>query len=186
MVDREDELLAIVRATPWLLEQLELARREQLPDWFIGAGAIRDVVWDVRYGAGFDASLIEDVDLVFFDPDDLSHDREVAIERRLGAGWDVKNQAAVHTWFEAKFGVPAEPLTSTIDGISTWPEYCTCVGVRLERDDSFTVAAPHGLDDVLDGVWRTNPVRVTAEVVAARLRKKSPHERWPAVRVVAT
>jgi len=185
MVEREGELLEIVRSVPWLLDQLDVARREGLPDWFIGAGAVRDVVWDIRFGSGFDPSRIEDVDLVFFDPDDLSHDREVAIERRLGERWDVKNQAAVHTWFEAKFGVPADPLVSTADGISTWPERCTCVGVRLECDDSLVVAAPHGLDDLLDGVWRTNSVRVTPEVAAQRLRKKSPHERWPAVLVLA-
>lgn len=184
MVEREGELLDIVRAVPWLLAQLEAARREDLPDWFIGAGAIRDVVWDVRFGSGFDPAHIEDIDLVFFDPDDLSHEHEVAVERRLGEGWDVKNQAAVHTWFGKKFGMPADPLTSTIDGISTWPERCTCVGVRLEPDGTFTVAAPHGLDDVLDGIWRTNPVRVTPEEAAKRLQKKAPRQRWPAVRVL--
>jgi hypothetical protein len=184
MVERAEELLGIVRGVPWLMTQLEAARAEELPDWFIGAGAIRDVVWDIRFGSGFDPTLIEDVDLVFFDPDDLSHEREVAVERRLGNGWDVKNQAAVHTWFEEKFGTPAGPLQSTTDGISTWPEFCTCVGVRLEHDGTLTVAAPHGLDDVLDGIWRTNAVRVTPDVVAERLRKKAPHERWPGVRVI--
>src|SRR4051812_37532456 len=120
MVERDAELLEIVRGVPWLMEQLEAARREDLPDWFIGAGAIRDVVWDLRFGSGFDPARIEDVDLVFFDADDLSHEREVAVEQRLGDAWDVKNQAAVHTWFEAKFGAPAAPLVSTTDGISTW------------------------------------------------------------------
>jgi hypothetical protein len=184
MVERQAQLLEIVRGVPWLMTQLEVARREDLPDWFIGAGAIRDVVWDLRFGPGFDPARIEDVDLVFFDANDLSHEREVAIEQRLGDGWDVKNQAAVHTWFESKFGAPADPLMSTMDGISTWPEYCTCVGVRLEPDGTFTVAAPHGLDDLLDGIWRTNAVRVTPEEAAKRLRKKAPHERWPAVRVL--
>ena len=166
------------------MSTLTRARDVDLPDWFIGAGAVRDLVWDVRFGDGFVPSNIEDIDLVFFDPDDLSHERELAIEARLGPHWDVKNQAAVHTWFEERFGTPAQPLISTIDGISTWPEFCTCVGVRLEHDGSMTIASPHGLDDLLDGVWRSNLIRVTPEESAKRLAKKAPAIRWPRVRVI--
>ena len=164
---------------------LDQARRLGLPDWFVGAGAIRDLVWDVRFGAGFDAAAIEDIDLVYFDPHDVSKDREHEIEARLGPRWDVTNQAGVHTWFHLRFGGdPVEPLTSTEAGIATWPETATCVGVRLEADGTLTVAAPLGLDDLLDGVWRLNPVRVTSAVAAQRLAKKSPGTRWPGVRVL--
>jgi len=91
----------------------------------------------------------------------------------------------VHTWFHLRFGGdPVEPLTSTEAGIATWPETATCVGVRLEADGTLTVAAPLGLDDLLDGVWRLNPVRVTSAVAAQRLAKKSPGTRWPGVRVL--
>jgi uncharacterized protein len=183
-VNRDRELTDILQSEPWMMSVLATAREVDLPDWYIGAGAIRDLVWDVRFGGGFDPAAIEDVDLVFFDPDDLSHEREVAVEQLLGPDWDVKNQAAVHTWFEARFGTPATPLASTVDGIATWPEYCTCIGVRLERDGAFTIAAPHGLDDLLDGVWRTNAVRVTPAESAKRLAKKEPATRWPGVRVV--
>jgi uncharacterized protein len=46
---------------------------------------------------------VKDVDLAFYDPLDLSHAREVALERALvaylpGVAWDAKNRAAVHTW----------------------------------------------------------------------------------------
>ena len=181
---RSDELLAVVTATTWLMDVLRRARDEHLPDWFVGAGAIRDVVWDVRFGDGLHPSGIEDIDLVYFDPSDLSKDREHEIEARLGPRWDVTNQAAVHTWFHTKFGGdPVEPLTSTTDGIATWPEYATCVGVRLEDDDTLTVTAPHGLDDLLDGVWRSNPVRVSPEEAVRRLARKAPGKRWPRVRL---
>jgi uncharacterized protein len=180
-VSRHSELGDLLLAEPWFVAQLERARALELPDWYIGAGAVRDLVWDVRFGDGFDPTRIEDVDLVYFDPDDLSHEREVALERLLGERWDVKNQAAVHLWFESKFGTPATPLTSTVDGIATWPEFCTCVGARLELDGTLTIAAPHGLDDLLDGRWRLNPVRVTAEEAARRRAKKDPAARWPGV-----
>jgi uncharacterized protein len=184
-VDRADELVAIIGAEPWIVDVLRTARAERLPDWFVGAGAVRDLVWDLRYGRGFHAENIADIDLVYFDPTDLSKEREHEVEGRLGPRWDVTNQAAVHTWFNARFGGdPVDPLTSTADGIATWPETATCVGVRLEEDDTLTITAPLGLDDLLDGVWRSNPVRVTPDEAARRLAKKDPGKRWPGVRVV--
>lgn len=184
-MSREAELTAILEAEPWLLTVLRTARALALPDWYIGAGAIRDVVWDVRFGSGFDPSRIEDIDLVYFDPSDLTKATEHAIEARLPRGWDVTNQAAVHTWFHEKFGgPPVEPLRSTVEGIATWPETATAVGVRLEPDGALTVAAPLGLDDLLDGVWRPNPVRVTPAEARSRFEKKGIGTRWPAVHVV--
>jgi hypothetical protein len=183
-VNRADELEAIIRDEPWLLAQLDRARELARPVWCMGAGAHRDRGWDHRFAGGFDPSRIADIDLVYFDADDLTHESEVALERRLGDGWDVKNQARVHLWFEARFGTAAEPLTSTTDGIATWPEPATCVGVRLEHDGRLTIAAPHGLDDLLDGIWRTNPVRVTPSEAAARLARKDPHARWPGLQIM--
>ncbi|MEA2408349.1 MAG: uncharacterized protein QOE69_2468, partial [Thermoleophilaceae bacterium] len=61
----------IVRSTPWLIDVLEAAREVDAPDWLIGAGAIRTAVWDSLHG--FDEPTeLADVDLAFFDPDDLT------------------------------------------------------------------------------------------------------------------
>jgi hypothetical protein len=36
--------------------------------------------------------------------------------------WDVKNQAAVHLWYERRFGYAVPPLHSVEDAVATWPE----------------------------------------------------------------
>ena len=188
MTPRADELIGIIRQVPWLLEVLTTARSLGLPDWYVGAGAVRDVVWDIRFGHGFDPVNIRDIDLVYFDASDLDSatERDRLMEARLPPGWDVKNQAAVHTWFHRRFGgEPVEPLLSTVEGIATWPETATAVAVRLEVDESLTIAAPHGLDDLLDGVWRRNPVRVSDEEASRRLERKNVAERWPGLRVAS-
>jgi uncharacterized protein len=46
------------------------------------------------------------------------------------------------------------------------------------------ICAPHGLADLLGGVWRVNPVRVTPEVSMARLQRQRVSTRWPQVTVV--
>lgn len=193
-LERADELTELVLGSEWLLNILRIVAALDLPDCWVGAGAVRDLVWDTRFGHGFDPAGIADVDVVFFDPIDLSAAHEHAIERHLSelepsVEWDVKNQARVHLWFEARFGHPAEPLTSTTDGVSTWPETATAVAVRLRSDSEpgspgLDIAAPLGLDDLLDGVWRRNHARVTDAEYNARIERKQPQRRWPGVAVL--
>jgi uncharacterized protein len=76
------------------------------------------------------------------------------------------------------------PLTSVHDAVATWPETATSVAVR-NTPDGVDVCAPHGLADLLTGVWRRNPARVTIDVSQARLARHRPAERWPSVTVIA-
>jgi uncharacterized protein len=183
-VERADELAEIVLGSLWLCEVLDAVDHLALADAWVGAGAVRDLGWDIRFGAGFDAATIKDVDVAFFDAADLTHERETraedALRRALPLEWDVKNQARVHLWYEERFGTPAEPLTSTMDGIATWPETATAVAVRRHRGRGLEVAAPLGLD----GIWRRNPRGVTDAEFRARLERKDPGRRWPRVQVV--
>lgn len=182
------QLEMLVRGSPWMMGVLTAVRACALPDWLVGAGALRDLVWDEMH-AGFDPARVKDVDVAFFDPHDLLRAREEAAEAalrasHLGVRWDVKNQAAVHLWYESRFGVAVEPLTSAADGVGTWPETATSVALRLHADDRLEIVAPCGLDDLLGGVCRRNPRRVTVEEYQRRLRRKDVVQRWPKVRVV--
>ena len=182
------QLEEIVRTTSWLMRALTAAREVDAPDWLIGAGAVRTAVWDRLHG--YDARTeLEDIDLAFFDPADLSEEREIEIRERLEAElpeerWDAKNQAAVHLWYEKRFGYPVEPLSSTAAAIATWPETATCVGLRLLPGDELLIVAPLGLDDLLGLIHRRNPARVSREEYERRLVTKRITDRWPRVRVV--
>jgi hypothetical protein len=156
---------------------------------WVGAGAIRDVVWDARFGRGVDRPEVKDVDVAFFDAEDLraAHDREVEAqlrERAAGIAWEAKNQAAAHRWYGQRFGLEVAPLGSLPEAVATWPEYAACVAVRLSLVGRLEICAPHGLDDLLNGVWRRNPTRVSVEEYRRQLARKQPAVRWPGVRVV--
>jgi uncharacterized protein len=179
---------AIVRETPWLMEALRAARDVDPPDWLVCAGALRNAVWDHVHGFA-SPSPLADLDVGFFDGANLTpaRDREVdsALRTRLpGVPWQAKNQAAVHLWYESRFGYPVEPLESTADAVATFPETAVCVGVRLEPNDSLLVVAPYGLDDLLGLVHRHNPTRASIEIYKERLASKRITERWPQVTVV--
>lgn len=183
-----ERLETLVRGSKWMMGVLTTVRACALPDWLVGAGALRDLVWDEMH-AGFGPSRVKDVDVAFFDLHDLSPAREKAAEAVLqthspDVRWDVKNQAAVHLWYEGRFGVAVEPLTSAADGVGTWPETATAVALRLSADDRLEIVAPCGLDDLIGGMYRRNPRRVTVEEYRRRLQRKDIAQRWPRVRVV--
>ena len=96
--------------------------------------------------------------------------------------WEAKNQASVHLWYQQRFGYPVEPLRSAVDGVATWPETATAVAVRLD-DDRFQIAAACGLQDLLQGVCRRNPRRVSVEWYHHRIHTKQVAARWPKVRI---
>ena len=158
------------------------------PGACIGSGAIRNAVWDALHGYST-PSFLADVDVPYFDPNDLSEATEEHYEERLKAlrpefTWDVKNQAAVHLWFHKVFGDRVEPLLSMRDAAATWPETALAVAVSLRPDDTIAITAPLGLDDLFAMVVRRNPRRVSLETYRKRIAEKMYTKRWPRVHVV--
>jgi hypothetical protein len=166
---------------------LSAGRALGLPDWYLGAGAVAQTVWNVLHR--FEpAAGIKDYDLVYFDPTDLSTDGEQRIEeavrRRLagmGLALDVKNEARVHLWYEQRFGRRIRPYRSSGEAIATWPTTASSVGVRYE-DDAFVVCAPFGLTDVFAMVARPNKAIVTRDVYEEKVARWAT--RWPQLTVI--
>ena len=134
-------------------------------------------------------SALADIDVAYFDASSLSPERDDELQRTLvealpAMPWEVTNQAAVHLWFERHFGHAVEPPLSLTDAVASWPEYATSVVLTLEADDSITVLAPYGLDDLFSMVVRRNPTRVSVDTYRTRVLQKRYAERWPKVRIV--
>lgn len=182
-------LCALGQATPWLLAALRAVRDLQLPGGAIGAGAVRNLVWDHLHGFAAPSAL-PDVDAVYCDPADLSPEAEARWQAALGTAcpalpWEVTNQASVHRWLAPPGGPAVAPFTSVEDGVASWPETATCVALRLRGDGTLQVIAPHGLGDLFAMVVRHNGLRASAETYRARVGEKRFGERWPRVRVVS-
>ncbi len=183
------ELVTLISGSDWHMRVLACVRAERLPDAWVGAGVIRDLVWGELYGPGFSPAQVRDVDVPFFDGRDLrEYDDQVTARlgrRWPGIDWEARNQAAVHTWYARKFGGdPPAPLISIAAAIGTWPETATCVAVRLGDGDEIEICAPLGVTDLMNGVWRRNPRRVSLAQSRARLERHCPGRRWPGVTVI--
>lgn len=179
--DHHAALRTILSADPERLRLLQLVGSLSLPDCWIGAGFVRDAVWDHLHGRP--PGRPSDIDVVWFDPSRPGPWVDRQLEAKLGNSeqtfdWDVKNQSRMHSRNGDR------PYASTLDAIRHWPETATAVAVRGTPPGGLELAAPFGFDDLFGLVVRPTP-RFRAEkhhVYLDRLRTKAWLSRWPLLR----
>lgn len=186
--DLESRLIGIVRADPGLMHVLSRVRALQLPDWRVFSGAVYQSVWNAMTArpAGYG---VRDYDLGYFDPD-TEWDAEDIVIKRVAAAFElpfrdiveVRNQARVPIWFPDHFGEPYDPISCTDEALERFVAPAFAVGVRLEADNSISVAAPFGLADVFDMVLRPNPTRGLAKDWPCVVERAVA--RWPELTVI--
>ncbi len=139
-------LQALLASDPFRRDALEVVATLGLPDGWIGAGFVRDAVWDDRHGFPR-RRPVGDIDVLWFD--DVTADRGVdaALQkelsiRRPGIEWSVKNQARMHR----RNG--DVPYGCVADAMRRWPETATAVAARIGTDGQVEINAPLGVDDL--------------------------------------
>jgi len=179
----ESDIELLVRNDSSMMDVLRAAEEVDLPDWWIGAGFLRNKVWDALEG---NASVKpRDVDLVYFNQVDTAKETDLEYESKLKtlypiAEWEVRNQARMHE----KNGF--EPYSSTAEGISRWVETATCVAVRIKNDELEFLYC-HGSADLLGLIARPipdfqHPDRI--HLFHERIAQKGWRERWPHLTVL--
>jgi hypothetical protein len=142
------DLEIALRQNMWLGEILERFEEILFPDSWLVAGAIAQTIWNLRCEQPAEFGL-KDVDLIYFDEQDLSFEAEASHEGRLRDLFQhlpiklgVKNEARVHLWYEDRFGDAIKPYSSSADAIATFPTTATAVGVRQIRSKLECCAPP--------------------------------------------
>nr|WP_233279687.1 nucleotidyltransferase family protein [Agrobacterium tumefaciens] len=187
-MDQLGELRSTVLASPLLRPIIDGWDKLALPDCWLVAGAIAQTVWNKTFDLP-STHGISDVDIVYFDPDDLTEKGEVDRAARIRAAFshlpvwiDVKNEARVHTWYETKFGYQIAPYTSTAEAITTFPTTATAIGLK-PTGGSLLLDAPFGTDDLMNGVVRPNKKQITREIYDAKTMRWITV--WPNLSVVS-
>ena len=182
-MDYADNLKALLSGDEKRQHLLSLVRSLGLPDCWIGAGTIRNAVWDFLHQRP-PLPPSGDIDVIWFDPARNSKHLDQQIEARLqrlddSVKWSVKNQSRMHL----ANGDP--PYQSASDAMRFWPETATAIGVRHEDHGNLEISAPYGLDDLYQAIVRATP-RFHAEkrsVFEARVQHKKWLEQWPLLRL---
>jgi len=178
----EQDIINLIQSDKWMMDVLREAERLNLPEWMIGAGFLRNKVWDHLHGIKRNIADTNDIDLVYLDAEKISEESDYALSEKmsgaLGLRWEIKNQAYMHTRHNH------QPYKSTAEGISHWVETPTCVAVTLNKGEP-KIIAPHGIDDLVNLIIRPTPTR-TADLALfyKRIEEKEWLSKWPKLKVV--
>jgi uncharacterized protein len=163
------DIAEFIERQPDMMRVLKAVEVLGLPDCWVGAGFVRNAVWDAVIGAT--PRRLNDVDVVFFDAQDRRRERESAVEAALlhscpGPQWSVKNQARMNS----RNG--DAPYRDTLDAIAHWPETATAIAARVNRN-RVELLAPYGVHDLLNLILRpTPPFLWKLEIFRQRVREK--------------
>lgn len=180
--DLERRLESLLRADPWRITVLQAVSALALPQAHVGAGFVRNAVWDRLHGLDARTELA-DIDVLYFDPEDLGKEREYRAEAELdrlmpGLPWQVRNQSRMYLVNEDL------PYASLEQALANWLETATAVAVRLEPAGGFGIIAPFGLQDLFVPASRATPAgRRRWDDYMARMVAKNWPRRWPKVKV---
>jgi hypothetical protein len=179
-----DALISILHRNPEKMRILAFVRALQLPDCWVGAGFVRNAVWDALGTRTALPVASGDVDVIWFDSGNCGSEIDARLERKLvrldsGVRWSVKNQSRMH----GRNG--DAPYQSATDAMRYWPETATAVAARCTESGRIELAAPFGLDDLFNGIIRPTPRFATGKraVFDLRCREKKWLEQWPFLRI---
>jgi len=176
-----EELIKIMKSYKYLMRDLELVRQLNLPNWYIAAGYVRNHIWDQLHGYT-NRTPLNDIDVIYYDNENLSEIYEKNLETWLNQKtnlsiWSVKNQARMHVKNND------EPYNSITDAISRWPETVTAVGITLEKNNSITLIAPYGVEDIFEMRVRRSPLFMDKEYYKRRVMDKNWKKLWPKIMI---
>ena len=152
--DFTTEFISIIKTDTWMFNILETVCSLHLPDCWVGAGFVRNKIWDHKHNNK--RTSLNDVDIIYFDNNDTSKASELILEEQLktmnpSVNWSVKNQARMHV----RNG--NLPYKNCYEAISYWPETATAIAIKLNSDNQIEYIAPYGLNDLFNLIVRPTP-----------------------------
>lgn len=182
-MDKHSQLLSkLIQQDPLRLQALACLHQLNLPQGYIAAGFVRNLVWDHLHDKVTPTPL-NDIDVIYFDLAEDSLERyqnyEIALKALMPeVNWQVRNQASMHSRNGDK------PYTSCLDAMSYWPEKETAVAIRKLPSGAFECIAAFGFDSLFNLQLSHNPKR-DKSVFEQRIKSKGWLEHWPLLSVVS-
>ena len=121
------KIIKLVKQDKLRVEALECIQYLSLPQCYLAAGFVRNLVWDFLHQK-LVPSPLNDMDVVYFDAHEVDDEMYLKYEAELteqmpNVNWQVRNQAKMHI----RNG--DEPYQSIIDAMGFWPEKETAVAI---------------------------------------------------------
>ncbi|MCK5829889.1 MAG: nucleotidyltransferase family protein [Methylococcales bacterium] len=162
------------------LSCLNVASRQMNDEWYLSAGFVRNLIWDKLQGNNKNTPL-NDIDLIYFDPSNISMQHELQIENVLNhlmpeTHWQVKNQAKMSIQHGHK------QYKNCIEAMSFWPELETAIGVNISKDGKLKIVSPFKASEIV-ALSITKNHKCTADVFHKRVSEKGWLKLWPDLKI---
>ncbi|MCK8072042.1 nucleotidyltransferase family protein [Vibrio sp. 1CM23M] len=173
-------IVTLIKQDPLRMQVLNCVAQLDLPQCYVAAGFVRNLVWDHLHGYAFPTPL-NDIDVIYFDPMDTSYESVIQYETQLQErlpelNWQVRNQANMHIRNND------EPYQSSLDAMSYWPEKETAFAVKQNLDGDIECISAFGLESLFDLKLTPNPNR-SRDVFDQRVQSKNWLTQWPKLTV---
>lgn len=94
------DICKLIQKDTEMMHLLKQAKALNLPNWMIGAGFVRNKVWDHLHGFERARLMTNDIDLVYFDPKNKNEETDRELSTQLSQSspipWEIRNQAYMH------------------------------------------------------------------------------------------
>jgi len=176
------EIPELVLQDPLRVKALECAFQLHLPDCYLAAGFVRNLVWDHLHQKTISTPL-NDIDVIYFDQKEkalayLTH--EATLKKLMpSVNWQVRNQAKMHQRNGDR------PYLTSLDAMGFWPEKETAVAIRQSvqhqgkpQKEHYECIAAFGFESLFNLHITPNPKR-DISIVKARVNNKNWLITWP-------
>lgn len=175
-------IIQLIKQDDIRVKALECVSSLGLPQCYIAAGFIRNLVWDSLHNKQTPTAL-NDVDVIYYDANGNNQNKYLEYEARLSVlmpelNWQVRNQANMHL----KNG--DKPYLSSIDAMSYWPEKETAVAIRKLENQDYECVSAFGFESLFDLKISHNPKRTKA-IFEHRVTSKKWLDYWPKLTLVS-
>ncbi|WP_242206257.1 nucleotidyltransferase family protein [Aestuariivivens insulae] len=168
------QLINIIESDDWMIQTLKTVRDLNLNDCWIGAGFVRNKIWDYKHGKK--RTELNDIDVIYYNKTKALKNDDLLIENKLktitsNLNWSVKNQARMHIKNNHK------QYINCYEAISFWPDTATSIAIRLTPNNTIDFIAPYGLDDLFNLMVIPTP-QFDLNTYHNRIKKKNWKEKW--------
>lgn len=176
-----DRIVELLKQDPLRVQILEAVCALNLPQCYIAAGFVRNMVWDHLHDY-IEPTNLNDIDVIYFKTNEAEHENSKShqslLQRRMpNMNWQVRNQAMMHT----RNG--DEPYRSTLDAMGFWPEKETAIAVRKTAQEVYEVISAFGVDSLWQLHVTYNPLR-SLTVFEQRVTSKKWQTCWPKLQII--
>lgn len=171
-----DKMIELVVQEPLRVNALDTVFQLELPQCYIAAGFIRNLVW-VHLHQFEQSTPLNDVDV-----DESDANQCLAYEAKLKQfipqlNWQVRNQAIMHVRNNDA------PYLSSLDAMGHWPEKETAVAIRQTAKGQYECISAFGIESLF-ALQVTHNQLSPREVFDERVETKGWLAKWPLLRVV--